>query len=54
MTFRPKTTPLAKKLTCVVMGGKGRPMTRKRHTEEQIIVVLQEAEVEDGVLLAKT
>ncbi len=44
LTFPPKTRPLAKKRDRAVMGPKGEPMTRKRHTAEQISAVLKEAQ----------
>ena len=50
VTFPPKTTPLTRRLGCAVMGRKGRsPMTRKRHTEEQIIAVLKDAQAGQSV-----
>jgi putative transposase len=49
MTFPPKTRPLAWKCQCAEMGPQGGAMTRNRHTEEQIIAVLKDAQAGIGV-----
>ena len=49
MTFPLKTRPLARKFTCAEMGPQEGAMTRKRHTEEQIIAVLKDAQAGTGV-----
>ncbi len=49
LTFPPKTRPLAWKFFCAEMGLKEGAMTRKRHTEEQIIAVLKDAQAGTGI-----
>lgn len=49
LTFPLKIRPLAWKFTCAEMGPQEGAMTRKRHTEEQIIAVLKDAQAGTGI-----
>lgn len=44
LTFPPKTRPFPWKSDCAELGPQEGAMTRKRHTEEQIIAVLKDAQ----------
>ena len=44
LTFPPGTKPLTCKFTCTEMAPQQGAMTQKRHTEEQMIAVLKDAQ----------